>query len=416
MILLLFTASYPFDKDAEQTFLQVEIKYLKKEFPRVILVPRRDQGNRIPVPDGVELDLSYAGALHHIGPLIALRRSLFAPQFYQEIAASPWLLRHPGAMRRLLAFLLGARMTSAWVQDWLARNRAEAASCLFYTYWFDHAAYGIGLARQRHPQLKLVSRVHGYDLYEEYYYRPPYWPRRRAALGLVDRLYPDSQAGLDYLNARYPDFAAKYQAALLGVPDPGFCSRASGDGVFRVVSCSMLEPVKRIDLLLEGIRRAAERRPEMSIEWTHFGNGERRAMLQDLANRSFPANARGSLPGYTTKTDLMEYYERNPVDVFVNVSATEGTPVAVMEAISCGIPVIATSVGGNVEIASEQNGLLLTPDPSPEQIAEALLGFHDDQERAAAKRLGSREVWRQRYDADANFQAFARELKALRTG
>jgi len=44
--------------------------------------------------------------------------------------------------------------------------------------------------------------------------------------------------------------------------------------------------------------------------------------------------------------DVLNYYASNPVDVFINTSSSEGLPVSIMEAMSFGIPVIATNVGG----------------------------------------------------------------------
>lgn len=416
MILFLFASSYPYDAGAEQTFLDIEIQYLKETFERVILVPRKCEGNLLPLPEDVDVDGSYAALLENIPPGTVAKKTIFSSILYREIASFPKLLFYPEAIKRLLGFLVGAQLTRDWVVDWFARNGGNPAKSVFYTYWFDQGAYGIGLAKGTHPGLKLVSRVHGYDLYEEYYYRPPYWPRRRASLSLVDRLFPDADAGLAYLNDRYPEFNSVYETALLGVTDPCFTTPASMDNVFRIVSCSMLEPVKRIDLLIEGIAHAAKARPDQRFEWHHFGNGKRRTELQELANHIFPFNASADLPGYSTKADLMCYYRQNPVDVFMNVSATEGTPVAVMEAVSCGIPVIATSVGGNVEIATERNGLQLTANPTPEQIGQALLAFWDDRDARLSKRQGSRQVWDERYNADANFQAFARKLKSIRQG
>jgi glycosyltransferase involved in cell wall biosynthesis len=416
LILFLFGASYPYDAGAEQTFLDVEVQHLKHTFERVILVPRKCEGNLLPLPEGVEVDDSYASRLKEIAPSTVVKKTFLSSHLYNEIAFSPKLLLYPEAIKRLLAFLVGAQLTRNWVVDWFLRNGETPEECLFYTYWFDQGAYGIGLAKEACPDLKLVSRVHGYDLYEEFYYRPPYWPRRRAALSLVDRLFPDSEAGLTYLNERYPEFDSVYELALLGVPNSGFTTPASTDGVFRIVSCSMLEPVKRIDLLIEGIAHAAKTRPDQRFEWRHFGNGKRRTELQELANRMFTPNATADLPGYSTKADLMRYYEQNPVDVFINVSATEGTPVAVMEAISCGIPVIATSVGGNVEIVSERNGLLINGNPKPEQIGHALLTFWEDRDARLLMRQGSRKIWQERYNADANFQAFAERLESIRQG
>ncbi len=414
MILLLFTASYPYDAGAEQTFLDLEIQYLRKSFDRIVLVPRKCQGNLLSLPNGVEVEESYAASFVTLSLFPAFWKTIVSSLLYQEIAALPWLLRYPASLRRLFTFLVGAQITRSWLEKWMLFNQVDPANCLIYTYWFDQAAYGIGLAKQTYSALKLVSRVHGYDLYEEYYYQPPYWPRRCEALSLLDCIFPDSQAGLDYLNERYPGFASIYDLALLGVPEPGFQTRASTDGVFRIVSCSMLDPVKRVDLLLEGIASAARKRPDQQFEWRHFGNGERRLELQSLANETFPPNAKGILPGYSTREDLMRFYKGNPVDVFVNVSATEGTPVAVMEAVSCGIPVIATAVGGNVEIVSEKNGLLLDADPSPEQIGNTLLAFFDDHNLALSKRQGSRKIWQERYNAEVNFRAFAEKLKAVR--
>ncbi|MEW6405229.1 MAG: glycosyltransferase, partial [Chloroflexota bacterium] len=138
-----------------------------------------------------------------------------------------------------------------------------------------------------------------------------------------------------------------------------------------------------------------------------------REELQQQADQTLPRNARAFFPGYSVKADLMEFYRQSPIDVFMNVSASEGTPVSIMEAASCGIPVIATAVGGNTEIVSERNGILLNPNPLPEEIAQAILRLLDDTQAASNKRDGSRAVWLERYSADVNFKYFAERLKAL---
>ncbi|NCO54621.1 MAG: glycosyltransferase, partial [Bacteroidetes bacterium] len=47
------------------------------------------------------------------------------------------------------------------------------------------------------------------------------------------------------------------------------------------------------------------------------------------------------------------------VDLFINVSESEGIPVSIMEALSAGIPVIATNVGGTNEIVNNDVGFLI---------------------------------------------------------
>ena len=118
--------------------------------------------------------------------------------------------------------------------------------------------------------------------------------------------------------------------------------------------------------------------------------------------------------GHLPNEEVLQYYRNNPVDVFINLSLTEGgAPVSIMEAISCGIPVVATRVGGNPEIVSDRNGILLSENPLPEEIAAALFTFIDNPGRAAQWRIGSRIVWQEKFNSLKNFEAFARRLKTI---
>jgi glycosyltransferase involved in cell wall biosynthesis len=411
MNLVLFTSTYPFDGGAEQTFLDPELQHLRCAFERVVLVPKKIVGQCLPLPAGVIVDESYARLLSGVKVPALVKEVLTSKLVYQELFSRPSLLLHPSALVRMARFMMVAMLTSQWVEVWLEQNAGSPN--VFYTYWFDSSTLGIGLTKRRYPSLRLVSRVHGYDLYEEHYYHPPYWPFRRESLSWLEALFPDSEAGLRYLLQRYPEFSHLYETALLGVTDPGFVTSASADGVFRIVSCSMLVPVKRVDLLLEGILCASRMRPGQKFEWSHRGDGKVRMELQERADKGLPSNAKAFFPGYSNKASLMEFYREHPADVFINVSSTEGTPVSMMEAASCGIPLIATAVGGNPEIVLQKNGVLLSPDPTPEEIAEAIFACIDDPEMAAAQRMGSRTVWRERYNADVNFRAFAERLKSI---
>ena len=412
MIVVLFTTSYPYDYATEQTFLKGEIEILRKRFERVILIPRIAQGNLLSVPNNkVEVDTSFAEDFTLLKRIFLGILSLFSKDFYHDIKNHFPASLSPSYLRKLVSFLSGAYITKKWVMDWLKENKTSASSAIFYTYWFDEVTMGIGMAKNKYSDLKLISRVHGYDLYEELY---GIWHCRQKSISLLDGLFADSDIGTNYLQKKYPQFENKYETALLGVSDPKGISQPSKDGVLRIVSCSILNPVKRIDLLLDGIVYAAKMRENQKIEWSHFGDGDTR---QDYINRvssEFPCNVKVEFPGYQTQNELIQTYLNHPIDIFVNVSSTEGTPVSIMEAISCGIPVIATAVGGNVEIVSEKNGFLLSENPTPQEIAETLLRVCDQTDEMLKKRQGSREVWLQRYNEATNFEAFAQKLVEIR--
>ena len=410
MILFIFTNSYPHKSAAEQTFLSGEVKILRKYFERIVVCPQAGDGILLPLPDGVEADLSFKKSFTAVKRIFAGMSALFMKDLYADI----WN-RLPGSfsiiyLKKLFSFLSGARLTQVWFESRLKRERIPASDVICYTYWFTEVTTGLAWVKHELPALRLISRAHGYDLYEELY-KP--WPLRPFSISLLDGLFADSDIGTAYLAEKYPQFKERYKTALLGVPEPGGVSQPSTDGVLRIASCSMINPIKRIDLLFAGILAAARKRKDQRIEWTHFGGAERQRFTERVA-KEFPSNAKGSFPGYQTQRHLIQTYLNAPVDVFVNVSSTEGTPVSIMEAVSCGIPVLATAVGGNVEIVQERNGYLLSENPTPDEIADALLIVCDNREEILKKRKGSRAVWQERYNETTNFEAFAQALVEIR--
>lgn len=414
MNIVIFTASYPYDVAVEQSFLNAEIELLSQSFDRVILIPKACKGNLLPVPVGVEVITEYAAYLASASKILAYIAILFSRPLYQEILSRPSLLRYFPAVRRMASFLSEAILTKKWLHNWLKRSALNVADSVFYTFWFTQVTMGIGMAKSLYPKIRLVSRAHGGDLYEDRY-APSYIPFRKISLGMMDGVFPDSQAGTNYLRERYKEFFNIVDTSRMGTADPGFLTRASEDGAVRIVSCAMIRKDKRIDLLLNGIALAAQLCPERQFVWHHFGNGDERESLQLLADTAFPANARGYLPGYTNQKNLYDYYRNNPIDVFMLVSESEGTPVAIMEAISCGIPVIATAVGGNIEIVLKQNGILLSPNPAPEEIAQAILSFIGNPEEALKKRKASFHRWQELYSVRNNTENFIHRLKEIRS-
>ena len=86
------------------------------------------------------------------------------------------------------------------------------------------------------------------------------------------------------------------------------------------------------------------------------------------------------------RTDIPEIL--SITDVFVLPSLWEGLPVALLEAMAAGIPVIATSVGGNQEVVADNVSGLLIPPKDPQILAQRikeLLGNPEKAERMGAK-------------------------------
>jgi glycosyltransferase involved in cell wall biosynthesis len=94
------------------------------------------------------------------------------------------------------------------------------------------------------------------------------------------------------------------------------------------------------------------------------------------------------------------------------VSTTEGIPVSIMEAMSFGIPVIATDVGGTQEIVNKDNGILLHSQLDETDLASAIrIAMKED---LWQRKTNALETWRSKYNAPTNYQNFVSELSQSR--
>jgi colanic acid/amylovoran biosynthesis glycosyltransferase len=408
--LLVLTASYPFSVAAERTFLEPEIRRYRDRFARIVLVPQDIRGDRVPIAEGVEVDTSLAEGLQAMWRLPLLARGLLSRCLYRELRRHPWLLTSPTTVLRMA--ITWGRVE--WMVGWFKRLRTAHGAdmpIVAYAFWLDTAVLAAGVHRSRGGQLGLVARAHGGDLYAERH-SPPHIPFQHDMVEVADHIAPDSAAGTDYLRNRYPQHAHKIAAARLGTDDPGFRTAASTDGVVRIVSCAFLVGVKRIDLLVQGIAALAERNEGLFVEWVHFGDGPLMPDIRALAESRLMGRVQWELKGHVETAAIYAWYREHPVDVFINVSSSEGTPVSIMEAISCSIPVIATRVGGNQEITNNTLGQLISANPSAQEIAIAIENVCLPVQGREALKRASRAQWETHYSAESNYSAFGDLLQS----
>jgi glycosyltransferase involved in cell wall biosynthesis len=164
-------------------------------------------------------------------------------------------------------------------------------------------------------------------------------------------------------------------------------------------------PVKRLHLLIEALHKVNSK-----VEWRHIGSGPLESELNQLA-KELPSNVVVKFLGNLSNKEVLENYSNEPTDLFINVSELEGIPVSIMEAFSCSIPVIATNVGGTSELVNDKNGILISKDVTPDELASFIDEFYNlNEDEKQVKSREAYEMWNNNYNAEKNYEEFASKL------
>lgn len=196
-------------------------------------------------------------------------------------------------------------------------------------------------------------------------------------------------------------------------PDPAVTERigvARAEGATIVLSIARLEAPKRFDLFLEvarafagtGAGQPADSAAKVAFFW--IGN------VQSIDQTSLPPNVEvlGEVPEAGNCINLC--------DVFLLLSDYEGLPMSILEALSCGKPIVASDVGGIGEAVGvaggTEAGILVPNERSAASMATArLVGDPDLRARLGAS---ARRRYEQGFSADSMWQAYLRLYMGLR--
>jgi len=152
-----------------------------------------------------------------------------------------------------------------------------------------------------------------------------------------------------------------------------------------------------IDTLIETANIAVKKNPKIVFLVVGKGPDMESVKLQ-VVQLGIEPNFR--LAGFVSDGDLPLYY--NVADLFVLPSKSgEGLPLVALEAMACGLPVVATEVGGIREVLSEDYGKLVPPN-QPELFAKAILDFAAVD--FSSRRQELRAMMEEKFSWDANVE------------
>jgi glycosyltransferase involved in cell wall biosynthesis len=395
--LYILTSEFPFG--TSETFLENEIPFLKKSFKKIIFLTQNPNGN------SRNCSYNFLSIEHSSNPMIRLR-ALFSTILLNELIQL--IKKKKISVYKFRAAWKSLTMSFSILKKIEGLKLTENSSIekiVFYSYWLDEKALALAMLKSKFKEIKTISRAHGWDIYEE---RHPqnYLPFRNFILNNLDLVLPISENGRSYLlKSNNIRLEKNIVVSRLGTPAVNKLIQFEKKPIFHLLSISSFVSLKRIELIIESLTLINKE----VIHWTHIGSGPlEKEILQFATNQlTDKKNITFSFTGQKSNVEVRNFLEETQVDLFINLSETEGIPVSIMEAQSTGITVLATAVGGTPEIVNNENGFLVDKTVSPTEIAQ-LIHYYLNLPEAdqVQKRKLSLMNWELFFNAKKNYEKF----------
>jgi glycosyltransferase involved in cell wall biosynthesis len=167
-----------------------------------------------------------------------------------------------------------------------------------------------------------------------------------------------------------------------------------------VVSLGRLTKQKAFDILIDAFRQVVLDVPDAVL--LIGGDGDEKGRLHDLVE-SLGLGPHIKLPGLIRNTNEVLV----SCDLYVNSSRWEGLPMTLLEAIAHGKPMVATNVGGNLEVVRDGVTGLLVPPDDPKTLASAITRILRDNDFRKKTSDAAFALFAQEYTIDKHCAALA---------
>lgn len=408
-VLILFDRKFPYKSG--EAFLENEIDEIAANFDKVYIYPI-DVWSR----DSLTREIR----AKNVEPRIVEKNSLKRRQLSYVLHSLGIVpkSKEKGILKKIIdAYFLASvdAQSQKIINDLELLGITEEDTVYLYSYWlYTTAAIAYTVYDYLHKKsisVVVFSRAHRFDIYEEKR-KYGFLPQRNELFSGLQKIFACSDNGSEYLRNRYPQYMQKIDTAYLGTYDHGLGKVGKRD-TFKIVSCSRLADVKRVNLIIDAL--ASLENSGLKIEWTHLGGGELLDTYRDMAKEKL-GWMKYHLDGAIPNSAVYEFYRTNEVHLFINTSSSEGLPVSIMEAISFGIPVVATDVGGTSEIVVDDvSGTLIPENFEVLELAQCIKKYATmKDEEYSSFRKSTRGLWEKYYQAPKNYAQFAEMINNLK--
>ena len=396
-------------------FMLTAISCAKESFDDICYINTCNPNNRKDVDKGAKIVFLYPGKGASFLALVKAVLGLLSPLVFRDVkkCIKDKGLTYSTIKQFLVEQYVHHRLFPIARKTIKAYKKPQEITVL--STWFAASAFTAARIKETNSAIKAISLAHSYEIlsvrnpYVKYMHNTYKHDRLDGVFFIshkIREMYLDGIGGLP------EELKQKTFVSYLGSIKESNRTNVLKPGSFNICTCSRLVPLKRVDLLMDAIADW----DLCPIKWTHLGDGPMFLTIRDKARELCEKNKMVSIEftGRVSNESVKRFYAETPVDLFVNLSEIEGLPISIMEAISYGIPVLATDVGGTSEIVVPETGFLVSPNLTKELVRKSLVDYYNQPDsRKESLRESAFVYWKKHFNASENLKHLFEEIDSI---
>ena len=351
-ILNIFTYDYP-SYGNDHIFISDEVDFFSKKFYKINIIPIKKTNKKINYNNNnIFTDYSLIKEIFNIKKiLIKILRIFLCKYFWLEIIS----LKYKNYFKKIKMIIID-RFLAESIYFYI-KNKKQNDNDLYYSFWSNHTLIGFFFLKKERIINTCFSRILGSDLKgfipnDKYVsFKNIKFRSLNTVLTLNDEqkriLVKDKLINKKKIKKNYLGINKSNELKL------NFINKKK----IIFASCGRFEYVKNTIEIIKFISTFSNINKLYEIEYYCIGDGPDKMVLLNYVKNNFSKKINFKLVKYVPS--LTSFLIKKKVNFFLNFSYSEGMSFAVMEALSCSIPIIGSNIPGNNEIINSKNGYLL---------------------------------------------------------
>lgn len=348
----IFTYDYP-SLGGESIFIKDEIKFLSNKFKKINIIPLKNRQHKLRnVKKNIYINYGLINEIYDVKKILSkFIKILICKLFWAELIS----LKRKNIFSKII-MTVKERYLAESVYLWVKNNK-NLHNGYFYSIWSNHTLLGFYLLKQKKIIKKSFARILGSDL-KGFIPRNEYISFRKFKFKTLDLVLTLNNEQKDILVQKKLIKTENIKKNYLGI-NGSKSKKTNKLNKKRLIfaSCGRFIHAKNTIEILNFIKIFAKNNKHLNIDYYCIGDGYQKEKILDFARYEFPENIKFKFINYVPS--LVKFLKEKKINYFLNFSFSEGMSFAIMEALSCSLPIICSDIPGNNEIINKRNGYLI---------------------------------------------------------